>query len=626
MIFPLVVVGIVSMAGKRDLKWLTIFFIVILLSFLIFPARTNAKKFHQFHILNSDEDWDPHGPYVDNVTFHVIESQNAQVNALISGQIDHITSNLDSSTIEMLKSYPDVELTNTSRLGFGYLAINCERYPFSIPAFRQALAFAANKSEIAHIMWGELGFPLNTPVPPACGIWHANISSPDYTDPNIEAARAELAAAGFTDIDGDGYVETPNGTTCIFRPMYSISAPQWGEMLESQVKNWKLAGLNVVPLPNTLCTLWNTLLTIPRNYDGACITWVTDSTPRHLQMFTSDQMENPEGNFLNWQNSTYDYFIECMLNASTQEAAVAAAHAAQQVIVEDVPMVTCYNKLEVNAHWANQFEGWVVSPGYGIGCNNLWTPRIVRLSPGHPNRSSTGTGGTFNTMISSSMDTQNPLMSTSIFGLYPLSQIYTSLIGDLDPYDLSVTKRGGGIAYDWVQTELPDRQQYDFYLVSNATWHDFHPVTANDVAFTYNYIVNHSLPLFRSVIPYLNACYAINPYQVRLITNGKSYWRFRSINNWPILPQHTWERIESPGTYTNPYPIGCGPFKWVNRLEGSIIHLEYWPYYHCGLPRPHEPPPAPSLLSIIIMSGAAIILITLIGSIVYLKLPSKTSS
>ena len=599
----------------------------------MFLAYTGKEPAPVLSAAFAQGEWDPdwEGPYADRVIFHVIVGQDVQVAALIQGQIDHLADNVEASYIEDLEANPDIEVTRSGRLGFGHLSINCQRYPYTYPALRRALALAADKHEVATIMWGGLGFALDTPVPELAGVWH-NPDTPNYKEPQVAEAIAELTAAGFVDVDGDGYVEAPDGSPFVFRPMYSIESPQWGAAMTSQAVYWDQAGISVEAQPLAFNTLLDIVYTLPRNYDGANYAYGVSPNPLILQNFVTDQIANPEGNHLNWANDTFDYWVDVMMTESDYDTVLDASHQAQLVFAQQVPMLIWYSNWEVNAHRTDRWEGYVVIPGWGTAGMNRWTPRIVKLQEGQPDRDPTlGTGGTFNTLIASAMDSQNPLTSTSVYGNYPLNQIYTSLTGLNDPRDHSPNFDGGGLAYTWTINEEADGLRFDFTLQGAdeahpaAYWHDMggaHDgmVTAEDVKFSYDYIVNYSIPGYITAIPYYNRTVITDDFHLSMYTNGKSYWAFDQLRQWTLMPKHIWQGIISPTTFSNPLPIGCGPFSWYQRIEGEYVEMKFWENYHRGI-EGHiaGERPAPDYLPIYLAVGVLVIVVVLLGSVWYLR-------
>ncbi len=606
-------------------KLLAALLLFALIPFFVIPAGVESAPSLLGAPLRQGVSWDPSGPYVDKVIFKVITGPDVQVQALLDDEIDHIADNVEAEYIDVLEDDPNIDVTMTERLGFGFMAINCLRYPYNILALRRAIAFAMDKHAVATAMWGDVGFALDNPIPASCAVWHNSHTTPDFRDPNVAAARAELAQAGFRDRDGDGFVEAPNGDSFTFRPMISIESPYWQNAVNTSIGYWEQAGIKVIPMSIAFGSLLDTVYTIPRNYDAACYAFGVWPNPLALQAFISSEIANPEGNMLNWGNSTYDDWVEVMMTSSDYAEVLEAAHMAQQVFVENAPMIVMYSNWEVNAHRTDKFEGWVEIPGWGTGPMNRWNPVKVRLKEGQPERDPVlGTGGTFRTMISSAMDSQNPLTSTSVYGNYPLSQVYSRLTGLNDDNHLP-TRQNGGLAYDWVVQPHPFGLKYTFTLFDNATWHDLGGsaggfVSADDVEFSYNYILDHRISTYSRSIPYLNSCRALDDTHVEIITNGDSYWAFDNIRDWIILPEHIWSGIVSPERFTNPRPVGCGPFKWHHRVEGEYVELHYWENYHKSVTAHAINHVAHiSYLGVLIVGGVSVIAITLLCSGFYLS-------
>ncbi len=158
-----------------------------------------------------------------------------------------------------------------------------------------------------------------------------------------------------------------------------------------------------------------------------------------------------------------------------------------------------------------------------------------------------------------------------------------------------------------------------------AYWHDMGGefdgvVTAHDVEFTYNYIRDFGIPGYATSISYLNSCTAIDDFHVRIVSNGKSYWAFDILRGWTILPEHIWAGIVTPTTFSNPAPIGFGPYKWYRRVEGEYVEMEFWERFHLGVPGHAAGVEAPpSYLPIYIAVGALVIVVVLLGSFWYLR-------
>ena len=95
------------------------------------------------------------------------------------------------------------------------------------------------------------------------------------------------------------------------------------------------------------------------------------------------------------------------------------------------------------------------------------------------------------------------------------------------------TKANGGISADGLTWTIKIR--------SGVKWQDGVPLTADDVAFTYNYIVKNHMANFTNSTLGIRSATALNPTTVRIFCSRpkadlESMWV-------PIMPQHIWEHV-----------------------------------------------------------------------------------
>lgn len=113
----------------------------------------------------------------------------------------------------------------------------------------------------------------------------------------------------------------------------------------------------------------------------------------------------------------------------------------------------------------------------------------------------------------------------------------------------------------WLATKAEWSADYRSVTVTvrdNATWSDGRPVTAGDVAFTYNLLKNNEA-LNIAAIPYSSV--TVNGNQVTLTFASSQFVNQQKIlAQVPIVPEHIWSTIKDPATTTNPNPVGSGAY------------------------------------------------------------------
>ena len=92
------------------------------------------------------------GPYVDKIVFDVITQDDQQVLALQDDEIDMIDQQIDPTFLDTLVEAENIEVVNVLRNGYGYVSINCAKYPLNVTAFRRAVAFATDKEAISDLL------------------------------------------------------------------------------------------------------------------------------------------------------------------------------------------------------------------------------------------------------------------------------------------------------------------------------------------------------------------------------------------------------------------------------------------------------------------------------------------
>lgn len=130
--------------------------------------------------------------------------------------------------------------------------------------------------------------------------------------------------------------------------------------------------------------------------------------------------------------------------------------------------------------------------------------------------------------------------------------------------------------------EMPeDRSWVAFNIHPDAVWHDGEPVTADDVVWTFNTIVEKGAPFF--------AAYYGDVASVEAVTEKRVLFKFKDgvvnrelpliLGQLNILPKHWWGDRDFSAPLTEP-PLGSGPYKIAEFEFGRSISYtrvdSYW--------------------------------------------------
>jgi peptide/nickel transport system substrate-binding protein len=221
---------------------------------------------------------------------------------------------------------------------------------------------------------------------------------------------------------------------------------------------------------------------------------------------------------------------------------------------------------------------------------------LAALAPCLPGRGAEGPdftpdqmGGTLRRVMTAEPQNLNPLTGKDLYERLVSEYVFESLL-DRDPDTLELR---GVLARQWEVTD--DGRVILFHLRPEARFSDGRPVTADDVVFTYETVVNPKIDC-RSLASYFEdceRCEKVDDRTVRFVWK-KKYFKSLEVSGGfnPILPKHLYEpnvRVdpekadEAGVTHFNKVlqgVVGSGPYKferWKTGQEISLVRNErYW--------------------------------------------------
>jgi len=130
----------------------------------------------------------------------------------------------------------------------------------------------------------------------------------------------------------------------------------------------------------------------------------------------------------------------------------------------------------------------------------------------------------------------------------------------------------------------PDGKVWTFTIRDDVTWHDGLPLTAKDIAFTYNLILDNQIYFYLSYVKDVTKVEA--PDDATLVITSRRPNPLMLGLYIPIVPEHLWGKI--PGkkveTVKDPPTVGSGPFAIDEVKKGSFVKMTANPDYFAGRP------------------------------------------
>ena len=196
-------------------------------------------------------------------------------------------------------------------------------------------------------------------------------------------------------------------------------------------------------------------------------------------------------------------------------------------------------------------------------------------------------GGTLKVMAFGTFDTLNPYtfkgtspVSTANFLQYGVNELNETLMagtGQYAPSGDEPTSSYGLIAQSVEYNE--GRSWVVFNLRPEARFHDGTPITAYDVAFSYNLLLKEGHPQYRTNLQEVQRVDILGPKRIRFVFKraGNPLLILR-LGELPVLPQHYWVNRNFKATTFEP-PLGSGPYRITKVTPGRQLvfeHVKNW--------------------------------------------------
>lgn len=308
---------------------------------------------------------------------------------------------------------------------------------------------------------------------------------------------------------------------------------------------------------------WGTLYTRvrnERNFDFCTWHHLHDIYPGLLmnEFFNSTNTDPGAGNFSGWSSEETDQLLKTALSSSDEKERVDAMHSFETAITKAAPVNPIVQMPSIVAFNSDQVSGWVDhvnGPGYFYNMTQIAVDNQKNQLRG----SWSETIGTLNVVGAPAQTKVN----------HQLDVLYDKLIR-FDG-DLAIAKEAG-LASDW---ERPDRTTVR-YTLKEHSWHDGEPVTAEDAAFTFNYIKKHEAPRYATQIAMYDDAEAVDERTVQVnLTDGNAPGPVHLLlaSQVPIIPKHRWESRDTPLEMQVNEPVGSGVLAFDYWEKGSELSL-----------------------------------------------------
>lgn len=272
--------------------------------------------------------WDDKDTVINKVTYLPIESQVAEMNRFLSGELT-MTYELPLEHFRRLQKEHPEDLKVTGQLCSYYYGFNNAKAPFDDVRVRKALSYAIDRNIIANAILGQGQKPAYFLTPEITAGFTPEL--PEYAKwsqkERIAKAKALLKEAGF---DSDH----PLNFTLLYNT--SDNHKKIATAIQSMWK--KSLGVNVT-LENQE---WKTYLDTRRegNFDVTRAGWCGDYN--EASSFLSLMQSNNSSNDPKYHSQAFDQLMEKALNSTSEQEREALYVDAEKQLAKDMPIAPIY--------------------------------------------------------------------------------------------------------------------------------------------------------------------------------------------------------------------------------------------------------------------------------------------
>lgn len=316
------------------------------------PITTGPYKFAEWNtgeniVLEANPDYWRGKPCIDRIVVRFIEGVNNVANALLAGEVDF--ARIDGADLTPFQNNTDFTITEAPRDLMRYVGFNTQSPVVSDPAVRRALAVGLNRQAIIDAVAGGKGILADSLFNKSVFAYKAGRNTQYEFDP--EKAKTLLADAGWTDSDGNGFVDK-DGQELKLRTIYLGSWSLMQGIAPIVYDNWRAIGVNVELTPLDSAVINEELYEnsdVAKPYDAFLGGWgLFGPEPDHYRNYLASET----GFFAYNNQDVIDLFEKGRAEADAQ-ARYDLYSQADKLLWQDLPLIPIFQPIGVYVYRAD---------------------------------------------------------------------------------------------------------------------------------------------------------------------------------------------------------------------------------------------------------------------------------
>ncbi len=276
-------------------------------------------------------------PLLDRLVWRLIAENSAQLTELRVGEVD-LALHPPPADVRELADRPELKAVVKPTRQFRFVAWNGRRPPLDDPRVRHALAMGIDRGRLLTGLRSGFGAVATGPIMPFHWSYDPGLE-PIPFDP--DSARVALAAAGITDRDDDGTLETPDGADFAVEIKIPANNDLSRDMAEAIRSDLERLGVAATTRALELGTLFADVTSPDRDFDAALLGWSGDFRLDLRDTFHSRSLDGPY-QFASYANPAADSLMDRAVRTMERERAVPLWREVQRILADEQPWTVLY--------------------------------------------------------------------------------------------------------------------------------------------------------------------------------------------------------------------------------------------------------------------------------------------
>ena len=331
----------------------------------------------QLYRMAANESYFKGRPTIDELVVPIIKDPAAAFAALQAGQVDMVARNVPPELVEQFSSNKSLKLIKSSKFESIQVNFNTRKGDLANPKVRKAISLAIDSQALVktvllgHGLAGRDGFmhpgsPFALPG-----------GSHGY-DP--KQATDLLVAAGFTQVDAEGFRSTADGRRMQVSILVSSFEPQSLRAVQLAAQQARAAGIKIIPEivdPATMRQQRQASIAKAPSYDAYVSTYESHFHVDPDSLYYMFHSPGPKGFgvvITGYASPRFDAVAEQAAATLDMKARKEMLYDLQRILTDEMPMLVLYYPDGIFAYRPAAFDGWVADPGHGIFTKRSFLP------------------------------------------------------------------------------------------------------------------------------------------------------------------------------------------------------------------------------------------------------------